>query len=248
MAVVKKIAVNSVSAPAQSEITFAGAVNDDERSSPILIIGGSGAGKSRSIKNLPPENTFLINVMGKDLPFSGWKRKFTPYVRGGNGNMLVSTSYTIIESTLDTIKNNPKIRYIVIDDFQYLMADEFMRRAMERGFDKFTEIGQHAYNLIRKSATLGQGRIVFFLAHSDVNDEGFEKVKTIGKLLDEKICVEGLFTVVLGCLIDKGQYFFATRNNGKNTVKSPEGMFDSERIENDLYTVAKSVEKYYKEN
>lgn len=210
------------------------------RSKPILIIGKSGTGKTRSIVGLDPKKTFLVNVIGKDLPFKGWRKNYVPYVNG-KGNMLISDDYGTITTTLESVKKRKEIRYVVIDDFQYLMADEFMRRSYEKGYDKFTEIGRHAWDLLWLANTMGDGRIVFFLVHSDTNDLGEEKVKTIGKLLDEKICVEGMFTVVLNTVINKGQFFFATRNNGRNTTKSPEDMFVENLIPNDLGYVAKAI-------
>lgn len=210
----------------------------DARSKPVLIIGKSGTGKTRSIVGLDPRATFLVNVIGKDLPFKGWRKHYT------SRNMLISDDYSTITATLETIKNRKEIKYVVIDDFQYLMANEFMRRSYEKGYDKFTEIGRHAWDLLWLANTLGNGRIVFFLVHSDVNDLGEEKVKTIGKLLDEKICVEGMFTIVLNSVINKGQYFFATQNSGKNTTKSPEGMFASNLITNDLGAIAKAITAY----
>jgi hypothetical protein len=211
---------------------------EDQKSRPVLIIGKSGAGKTRSLINLNPLNTFLVNVMGKDLPFKGWRQKYNAT------NMLISTSYPEIENKMDVIKKRKELKYIVIDDFQYLMADEFMRRGLEKGYDKFTELGMHAYNLIKKASAMGNGRIVFFLAHSDTNDAGEEKVKTIGKMLDEKICVEGMFTIVLNCARVKDQFGFMTKNNGKNTTKSPEGMFNADFIPNDLSIVAKAISDY----
>jgi hypothetical protein len=218
-------------------------IPQNAKSKPVLIIGKSGTGKTRSIVGLNPKETFLVNVIGKDLPIKGWRKNYTPYTTG-KGNMLISDDYATITSVLENLKNRKEIKYVVIDDFQYLMANEFMRRSYEKGYDKFTEIGRHAWDLLWLANTLGNGRIVFFLVHSDTNDLGEEKVKTIGKLLDEKICVEGMFTIVLNSVINKGTYNFATQNSGKNTTKSPEGMFESNLIPNDLGFVAKAIYKF----
>ena len=213
-------------------------------STPVLIIGKSGTGKSRSIVNLDPVSTFVISAIPKDLPFRGWKKKYTPLTKT-TGNWLCTDDYTATEKAMKYIdKELPKIKVLVIDDFQYFMADEFMRRAHEKGYDKFTEIGEHAWNLIWNLRMLRGDLVCFLLAHSDQNDLGETKCKTIGKLLDEKICVEGMFSIVLNTLVDNGQYFFQTQNNGANTTKSPEGMFATERIPNDLSIVVSAINKY----
>jgi len=214
-------------------------------STPVLIMGKSGTGKSRAIGSLDPATTFLINVIGKDLPFRGWKKKYTLLDKKGTGNMINTDSYETIAKTLTWIaKERPENTAIVIDDFQYLMADEFMRRASEKGYEKFTEIGKHAWELLWNSRFIGDNRAIFFLSHSDINDLGEEKVKTIGKLLDEKICVEGMFSIVLNTFVDNGNYYFETQNNGHNTTKSPEGMFESLRIPNDLKYILDSITKW----
>jgi len=216
-------------------------------SKPILIIGKSGSGKSRSIKNLDPKTTFIINVIGKDLPFKGWKKNYSLF-DGKKGNVLNIDDPAKIMKTMDFLADKmPDIKTIIIDDFQYIMANEFMRRGKEKGFEKFTEIGQHAWEILWKAKWLGDDRIVVFLAHSDTNDANETKCKTIGKLLDDKICIEGMFTIVLNTAYEDGKYFFETQTSGQNTTKSPEGMFGSIRIENDLQLVINSIKSYEEE-
>jgi hypothetical protein len=214
-------------------------------SKPILAIGKSGSGKSRAILNLNPAKTFIINVNGKDLPFRGWRKNYTPLNKEGKGNIVSFDNHEKIRDTLNFINDKrPDIEVIIIDDFQYIMANEFMRRAKEKGFEKFTEIGQHAWDLLFQSRMLRNDLFVVFLAHSDTDDQGNSKCKTIGKLLDDKICVEGMFTIVLNTAYEDGKYFFETQTNGNNTTKSPEGMFSTNRIENDLNLVITSIKKY----
>ena len=134
---------------------------------------------------------------------------------------------------------------IVIDDAQYLMANEFMRRATERGYDKFTEIAQNFWNLVNKVKELPDNQIVYFLAHIERDQNGNEKIKTIGKLLDEKITVEGMFTIVLKTNVTDGAYTFLTQNSGHDTVKSPIGMFKTFAIDNDLKYVDDKIRNYY---
>lgn len=196
---------------------------------PVMILGESGTGKSASLRNFTPEEIKVINVAGKPLPF---KNKF---------ESVSTDDYSTVKREL---KNTNK-KCIVVDDSQYLMANEFMRRATERGYDKFTEIAQNMWDLICTVQQLPNDVIVYFLTHLERDQNGFEKVKTIGKLLDEKITLEGMFTIVLKTNVTDGQYSFLTQNNGHDTVKSPIGMFPSYAIENDLKYVDDKIRNYY---
>ena len=217
-------------------------------SKPILIIGKSGSGKSRSIKNCDPKTTFIINVVGKDLPFKGWKASYKTQTIEVSGNIVSLDDPIKILSILDYVSNKRKeIKIIIIDDFQYTMANEFMRRGKEKGYEKFTDIGLHAWGILDKSKQLRDDIFVVFLAHSDTNDMGETKCKTIGKLLDDKICIEGMFTIVLNTAYEDGKYFFETQTNGQNTTKTPEGMFETLRIENNLQLVINKIQEYEKE-
>lgn len=134
---------------------------------------------------------------------------------------------------------------IVVDDLQYLLATEFMERAHEKGYDKFTEMGRHYYDVLMCAMTLPADKRVYLLSHTDASESGQVKAKTIGKMLDEKITVEGLVTIVLRTHVINGQYVFSTRNSGQDTVKTPLGMFDSEHIDNDLAEVDRAIAAYY---
>ena len=198
---------------------------------PILILGHSGSGKSTSLRNFRSGEISLINVMGKPLPFKG---RFV--------NTINSDKYEIIGDALATMKT----KIAVIDDAQYLMANEFMRRAMERGYDKFTEIANNFWTLVNYVINeLPFDTTVYFLMHIERDDAGNEKVKTIGKLLDEKITVEGMFTIVLKSIVKDGVYSFTTQSNGHDTVKSPLGMFPTYEIENDLKAVDNIVRAFW---
>lgn len=200
---------------------------------PVLVLGESGTGKSTSMRNLDPKHVALIQVIKKPLPFRsiGWM----PYV---------SDSWETIKKAMSKAANGGRKR-IVVDDFQYLMANEFMRSHNIKGFDKFTEIAFHAWDVLRHAQELPDDVRVYFLSHTATDDQGHTKAKTIGKMLDEKITVEGLFTIVLRTLRNDQGYFFTTENNGFDTVKSPLGMFEQKQIDNDLNAVDRAIVEYY---
>lgn len=200
---------------------------------PVLILGESGTGKSASMRNFQT-SLAIINVAGKPLPF---KNKFQAKSKSTDDCRKIK------EYLSDFVDQG--YRSIVIDDAQYIMANEFMRRATERGFDKFTEIAQNFWSLINSVKELPDDVIVYFMAHIERDQNGNEKIKTIGKLLDEKITVEGMFTIVLKTNVTDGVYTFLTQNNGHDTVKSPIGMFPSFAIDNDLNYVDEKIRNYY---
>jgi hypothetical protein len=198
----------------------------------VMILGESGTGKSASLRNFTKDELAVVNVIGKPLPF-----------RNKHFETLNSDNYGSIIAFL----GRTSAKSIVIDDAQYLMANEYMRRAQERGFDKFTEIGQNFWNLVNYcSQKLSDDRIVYFLQHVETSSDGSTiKAKTIGKLIDEKITLEGMFSIVLRTNVNDGEYCFSTQNSGSDTVKSPVGMFDSDLIPNDLALVDKKIRNYY---
>lgn len=199
----------------------------------VFILGRSGTGKSYSMKGFDPEKIGVINVQGKILPF-----------REGREFLTADTDDpTQILQALEVMAKSRKT--IVIDDFQYLMGNEFMRRSYERGYDKFTEIARHAWDVVDKVRTLPNDVIVYIMCHTDTDADGLERLKTIGKMLDEKIVLEGMATIVLKTNVSDGQYTFLTQNNGKDTVKSPAGMFPSYAIENNLKYVDEKIRNYY---
>lgn len=207
-----------------------------------LILGKSGTGKSYSLRNLDPSDTLLIQIVRKPLPFkaAGWSR----FDKESNpsGNIIVSERWeTIIKAMRATRR-----KVIVIDDFQYLLANEFMRRSEEKSFDKFTEIARHAWEVMMAASDLADDTRVYLLSHIEENEStGAMKMKTIGRLLDEKITPEGLVTIVLRTAVEDRQYQFVTQNNGLDTTKSPAGMFDADRIPNDLAAVDTAICAYY---
>lgn len=199
----------------------------------VYILGRSGTGKSYSMRNLDPEKFAVINVQGKWFPFKNASK--IKYVVTDDSDSIVKN--------IRGLANTYNI--IVVDDFQYVMANEFMRRAMERGYDKFTEIGRHAWDIANCVRDLPAETIVYIMCHTDIDQEGLERLKTIGKMLDEKIVMEGMSTIVLKTNVSDGKYTFLTQNNGKDTAKSPAGMFPSYAIDNDLEYVDSKIRSYY---
>lgn len=205
-----------------------------------FILGESGTGKSTSLRNLDPTKTLLIQAIRKPLPFKskGWKVRAS---LKSEGNIIQTDDPVLIERLM---RQSPH-EVVVVDDFQYVMANEFMRRTDERGFDKFTEIGRHAWDILSAANQLDDHRRVYILAHTDTDQNGKTKIKTIGKMLDEKITLEGMVTIVLRTQVRDGHYTFATQNNGNDTCKSPMGMFADQFIPNDLAEVDRSICEFY---
>lgn len=206
-----------------------------------LILGESGTGKTSSLRNLDPAQTLLIQAVPKPLPFrsTGWR----VHSKAAPGNIIRTDDADKICAVLA----NSKAPVVIVDDWQYILANEFMRRTNETGFQKFTDIGKAAWNVLTTAASCGDKR-VYLLAHTDTADDGRVKVKTIGKLLDEKICVEGLVTICLRTAVRDGRYYFSTRNSGNDTVKSPIGLFADHYIDNDLATVDSAIAAYYSDD
>ena len=207
----------------------------------VLCIGKSGRGKSTAIRPLNPQDTYLINILGKPLPFP----KGMQYIE--KENMLVSADPATIRRTMMDISRNEKIRHLVIDDGHYVMATEFMNKAMEKGYDKFTSMAKNIFEIIILATKLRPGLKVFFLTHEE--DTGNErKIKTLGKLLDDKITLEGLSSIVLfaDAAVDNNvrKYFFTTQTDGYTTAKSPFDMFPPQ-IPNDLLLVSQRIDEYY---
>ncbi|MGQ5522953.1 ATP-binding protein [Chitinimonas sp. PSY-7] len=206
-----------------------------------IVIGESGTGKSASMRNFDPNNTLLIQSVKKPLPFrtGNWRRIERDLPAGGN-IFVCDQSDRIIKFMQRTSR-----KIIVLDDFQYILANEFMRRSAETGFQKFSDIGRHAWDILTAAANLPDDVRVYILAHSQSDEFGNTKLKTIGKLLDEKITVEGMVSIVLRTMVRDGHYQFTTRNSGSDTVKTPMGLFEDEVIDNCLASVDEAICKYY---
>ncbi len=201
----------------------------------ILIYGKSGSGKSRSLKNFGEEEIFLVNVIGKRLPF---RSKF---------------KYQITTDDVNKIKNGLKkmpTKTAVIDDAGYLMTNAFMRghsapKSGSSSFDLYNNIADSFWGLLNFiKFELPDDVLVYITIHEDTNDYGEVKIRTIGKLLSEKVCIEGMATVVLRCVVRDGKHLFLTQSDGSDISKSPEGMFERE-IENDLKAADAIIRDYW---
>ena len=205
-----------------------------------LILGESGTGKTCSLRNLDPAKTMLIQPIRKPLPFraKGWKEAKEA---GDGGNIFVTEEPSKIALAM---RRAPR-EIIVVDDYQYILANLYMRARAVKGFDKFTEIGGAGFDIAKLASELAPEKRVYVLAHTTTDEFGNTRIKTLGKLLDEKIVVEGLFTTVLRTSVDAGHYYFLTHNSGHDTVKSPLGMFAEDQIPNDLAEVDKTICDFY---
>ena len=197
---------------------------------PVLIMGESGSGKSASMRNFEASEVGIINVAGKPLPFRKKLQK------------LNTSDYGAIMNAL--YKSEKKS--FVIDDSQYLLCFEMFNKAKEIGYQKFTDMALNFYTLIRFIIEkLPEDKVVYFLHHTEMTVDGKTKAKTIGKMLDEKLTVEGLFSIVLLCQTDGERHYFITQSDGNTTAKSPMEMFEDREIDNDLRMVDTTIREYF---
>lgn len=219
----------------------------------LAIVGNSGSGKSTAIRTLNPEETFIINVASKPLPFKGWKSKYQTWNKNNpTGNFINTSNVEQISRLLEYIETKrPEIKNVILDDSQYLMAFEAMDRAKEKGFEKFTEIAQKFYGILKASINMRDDLNVIVSCHAENVGDGLNpiyKIKTIGKMIDNVITVEGLFTYVLFTHIesseDGNKYYFITQSDGTTTAKTPLDCFDSKLIPNDLQYVIDKINEF----
>lgn len=221
----------------------------------VLIIAESGSGKSTSIENLDPSSTFIINVANKPLPFKGWKSSYTTWSKETpKGNLYGKAGADDIIACMKYVsEKRPEIKTLVIDDFQYMSGFEYMEKALEKGYDKFTKMASNLSRVATLPKDLRDDLVIFFLTHAEESTdlEGGRKMKakTIGKMIDNVLTLEGLYSIVLFGKVKKDKeqgvkYVFETQNNGENTCKSPKGMFETLDIPNDLELVRKHILNY----
>ena len=195
----------------------------------VLILGHSGSGKSTSMRNCTPDRFGVINVQSKPLPFK----------------TDLKTINTDNYGTVIKALTEGKVSSFVIDDSQYLMSHEYMMRATEKGYDKYAEIGTHFFMLLETIRKLPEDKVVYLMHHIELDEAGREKAKTVGKMVDNYIVVEGCFSIVLKAIATADGYFFRTKTNGADNIKTPLGMFEDEQIDNDLLLIDNTIREYY---
>lgn len=203
----------------------------------VIIYGKSGCGKSTSLESFGEDDILLVNVMGKMLPF---RNRFKYIVNSGDPNLIV-------EQMKKAVSNG--IKTIVLDDVGYIQTQMFMSRHRNmkgnQSFELYNDIADTMWNLIQFCKNFPNDVNVYFLFHEDTNDFGITQIKTIGKLLDSKVCIEGMSTIVIRCMSKDGEHYFRTVTDGSDLTKTPRGMFDADEIPNNLKLVDDKIREFY---
>ena len=197
----------------------------------VLVLGESGSGKTYSLKHMDPEKVGVFSVRKGTLPFP----------EGKSFKIAKKASYEVIYKVL----KNPTMKTYVVDDSQYLMVNEYFRKANDSGYQKYTSIGKNFSDLLEYIAyQVPDDVVVYFLHHTQITSDGRVKAKTVGQMLDNYLTLEGCVDVVLLAQTDGQTHYFMTQSDGSNTAKSPEGMFEL-KIPNDLNFVNNRIREYY---
>ncbi len=220
----------------------------------VLVIADSGTGKSTAIRTLNPKETFIVNIANKPLPFKGWKKDYVNISKDNpTGNMTSASSTPGIIKAMQHVNDKMShIKTLIIDDWQYMSSFEYFDRCNEKGYEKFTQIAANLAQVAKMPKDMREDLTIFFLTHSEetVDGNGNRKVKakTIGKMIDNTLTLEGLFSIVLFGRVKKTEdgleYGFDTVNNGENTCKTPMDMFEESFIDNDLQLVKNCIAEY----
>ena len=207
----------------------------------VLLMGASGSGKSTSLRNLPAEETAIINITNKPMPFRNKDNKKIVCLKDFNADSYDELYKQIIKAIQGTKK-----RIVVVDDSSYMMSFENFEKATNKGYDKFTTMAKNYYDLIKSAISCDGEKIVYIITHEEVDDVNqLYRPKTIGKMLSNQLVIEGLFSIVLRSVYKNGEYIFQTQNDGTSVCKSPMDMFEQKEMPNDLYEVDKLIREYY---
>lgn len=218
-------------------------------STSILILGESGTGKSTSLRHLAHEQTMLINVLGKPLPFRGSKSKYKPLSADGvTGNYYASDDPLKIQRLIKKVNDErPDIKYLVLDDFGFTISHSFMRKSHLNGFGKFSDIARETFGIFQAIQDIRDDLYFIVIMHTEVDPTGKHKAKTIGRAIDNYVNIEGSFTYVFHALTTENNYFFLTNNDGQHTCKTPLGCFEEQKIGNDVFEIIKVIKAYNEE-
>lgn len=207
----------------------------------IVILGESGSGKSTSMRNLDPKETFVINVLNKPLPFKGYKKLYNKenlnFIESDDCNKVISYMRAVNE-------RREEIKTIIIDDFSFLMNNEFMRRCRERGFEKYSDMGLSMFNIMEEAKKFRTDLYCFIMCHTEKDHAGIIKPKTVGKMTADYVGIAERVSIVLHTKVIDGQYKFLTQFDGVCLAKSPMGLFDVLYIDNDLKNIIEKITEY----
>ncbi|MCL1038368.1 ATP-binding protein [Shewanella submarina] len=208
-----------------------------------LIMGDSGAGKSTSLRNLDPLKSLLIQPEAKSLPFKSkpWRTKFTK--ASPQGSVYVSDRYGTVHTVINAAVQSGK-KVIIIDDANYYMQNESLRNAEIKGYDKFVSMAKDYLALFDHCRKLPDDVRVYVMTHTQTDDQGSVRPKTVGKMIDSQIVLEGLFTIVLRAMVRDDRHYFSTKTTGSDCVKTPIGLFDQPEIDNCLAVVDAAICDY----
>ena len=207
----------------------------------VLLMGASGSGKSTSLRNLPAEETAIINITNKPMPFRNKDNKKIVCLKD-----IEAKDYDeLYKKIIQAIKGTSK-RIVVVDDSSYMMSFENFEKATNKGYDKFTTMAKNYYDLIKSAISCDGEKIVYIITHEEIDDVNqLYRPKTIGKMLSNQLVIEGLFSIVLRSVYKNGEYIFQTQNDGTSVCKSPMDMFEQKEMPNDLFEVDKLIREYY---
>lgn len=207
----------------------------------VLLMGASGSGKSTSLRNLPAEETAIINITNKPMPFRNKDNKKIVCLKD-----IEAKDYDeLYKKIIQAIKGTSK-RIVVVDDSSYMMSFENFEKATNKGYDKFITMAKNYYDLIKSAISCDGEKIVYIITHEEIDDVNqLYRPKTIGKMLSNQLVIEGLFSIVLRSVYKNGEYIFQTQNDGTSVCKSPMDMFEQKEMPNDLFEVDKLIREYY---